>query len=114
INEGKEIIEKDNTVNQRKKPHTYRKNVPYSHSEALQMALNALEAYFIEQPLYAKVAIENISNTNLMVSNPKQLNSFAKYELDKNISEFKEDKISIEIEIQTETQMPQGGKETVE
>ena len=47
-----------------KKPHTYRARNPYSHREALQVALGVLRTYFLELPLLAMSIAENLGEAS--------------------------------------------------
>jgi hypothetical protein len=70
---------------------------PYSYSEALHVALNVLEEHFIVQPLFVGSILENMSKTSLGDSK----------------SESDQKRMTIEIEIQTETQLPKGDISTL-
>jgi hypothetical protein len=114
IDAGKDISEEESNPDKRKKPRTYRKKVPYTHAEALQIALNALESYFIEQPLFVESMTKNISETVLATPNPLQLDySEGKDSRDWILSESKGREKTFEIELQTETQISKIGKELI-
>jgi hypothetical protein len=46
INAGKDVSEREPATD-RRPPRVYRKTVPFTHEEALRVALDALTAYFI-------------------------------------------------------------------
>jgi hypothetical protein len=65
MDEGKDIDEAEvvKGKGKKKKRREYRKTVPYTDEEALKVALKALEAYFIGQPLFANSLHENMVKT---------------------------------------------------
>jgi hypothetical protein len=66
MDEGKDIDETEFVGSKRKKKRrVYRKAVAYTDKEALKVALNALEAYFIEQPLFGNSLHDNMAKTTL-------------------------------------------------
>ncbi|WP_292367791.1 hypothetical protein [Methanoregula sp. UBA64] len=115
IDSGKDIRAEEPEIDKRKNPHTYRKKVPYSHAEALQIAVDALESYFIEQPLFVKSMTENLGSTLLGGPNLISLDrSYEKNIRDKNSFVSAEKRKPVEIELRTETQMSIRGEETIE
>lgn len=58
IDAGKDVEERERFPGH-KKLRVYRKVVRLTDEEALQVALNALQAYFVEQPLFVNSAAEN-------------------------------------------------------
>jgi hypothetical protein len=47
------------------KPRSYRRTVPYSPEQALQVALDALQAHFVEQPLFINSLLDNMVHASL-------------------------------------------------
>lgn len=64
IDEGKETIESIPTSGRSKRSHEYRKVVPFTHEEALQVALKVLQGFFIEGPLLTNEIIKHFSDTS--------------------------------------------------
>ena len=97
INAGKEDtlpIESKHINGQAEKPHEYRKIVPFSPEEALQVALDVLQAYFIEQPLLINEITKNIAYAS----------EIHDVEIVRNFADVSE----IQIELHTETQIDEG------
>ena len=66
INAGKEDtlpINSRGIHSQAEKPHEYRKIVPFSTEESLQVALDVLQALLIEQPLLVNEIAKNFADT---------------------------------------------------
>src|SRR5690242_17055824 len=61
IDAGKDVTETERATDRRKKDRVYRKTVPFTHDEALQVALDALQANFVEQPLFVDSAADNLA-----------------------------------------------------
>ncbi|HKH46317.1 MAG TPA: hypothetical protein VKM72_16775 [Thermoanaerobaculia bacterium] len=59
IDAGKDVEEREPSRRSRKRPRVYRKVVRLSDEEALQVALDVLQAYFVEQPLFVDSAAKN-------------------------------------------------------
>lgn len=64
VDQGKDVQETEAPTRGRTtKSRVYRKTVPYPYDEALSVALNALAAYFIEQPLIVDSCLDNMRKT---------------------------------------------------
>jgi hypothetical protein len=61
VNAGKDIIAQERNKGS-KKARSYRRKVPYSPEEALEISLSVLESYFIEQPLLWDSALRNFNS----------------------------------------------------
>jgi hypothetical protein len=61
IGAGKEVVETPPASEGRKKLHSYRKAVPLTHEEALQVALDALRVCSVDLPLCVNSAVENLA-----------------------------------------------------
>lgn len=95
IDEGKVVELQQESTDRRRRPHRYRKTVPYTPEEALRVTLNVLNAYFVEQPLLANSALANFfPPTSAEDTSPRSNDR-------------------LEIEAQTETKVLPEGQETV-
>lgn len=119
IDAGKDISEIEQSPDRRKKSRIYRKTVPFTHEEALQVAIDALQAHFVEQPLFVESAAFNFSKTGIDQSRRRfrpgverpRLNSSKEREA-VSMEQVDEEK-EVQIELQTETQIEKSGPETV-
>jgi hypothetical protein len=118
IDAGKDVSETEPATDRRKKARVYRKTVPFTHEEALQIALEALQAYFVEQPLFVASAADSLAKASIGVprhdlpswavspgassSEPEPL----------SLERMNEEK-AVEIEMQTETQLSRTREETI-
>ena len=116
IDAGKDIRETD-PGRQRRRPRYYRKTVPLSYEEALDVAMDALRAYFIEQPLFVNSCVANMSEAAIDVQR-HQLQPppwfDAKEQSDHVALQAKGKERTIVIELQTETQIPRREEEPFE
>ncbi len=114
IDAGKDVSENQPATDRRKKTRVYRKTVPFSHEEALQTALDALQAYFVEQPLFVESAADSLTEATCGV--PKQM-SFGYRASSEKVEPIVLEGLgvekAIEIEMQTETQLSRTGEETI-
>ncbi|MDD2711076.1 MAG: hypothetical protein PHV34_24115 [Verrucomicrobiae bacterium] len=114
IDVGKDVSETEPPTDRRKNARAYRKAVPLSHEEALQIALNALQAYYVEQPLFASSAADNISKAAIGKPLQKEFTWQKDYKESEPISLDEEGaEKEIEIELQTETQISKTEEETL-
>lgn len=72
IDEGKDVSETEISRDRRQKPRTYRKTVPFTHDEALLVAIQVLEAHFIEVPLFINSAVADFTESALGIPEQKQ------------------------------------------
>src|SRR6185437_3275807 len=96
----------------------YRKTVPFTHEEALQIALDALQAYFVEQPLFVTSAADSFGKAAIGVPQHNLPNwahsSAASASEPEPLSlEGENEEKPVEIEMQTETQLSRTGEETI-
>jgi hypothetical protein len=70
IDAGKDVLETEPSNDRRRSARAYRKTVPFSHEEALQVALDALQAFFVEQPLFANSAAASFAAAPVGVPAP--------------------------------------------
>lgn len=111
IDAGKDVEEKASNP-RRKKPRSYRKAVPLSEEEALAAAVDVLQAYFVEQPLFVASAMDNAKSA--AVAGPRQetvLGSGNEANFDAETG--RDDEKMLDIELRAETQLTVGGDETL-
>jgi hypothetical protein len=60
IDAGKDVVETE-PASVRSAIRQYRKTVRFSDEEALRMAVDALQAHFVEQPLFVQSAVRNFT-----------------------------------------------------
>jgi hypothetical protein len=111
IDAGKDIEESEPAIDRHRKSRRYRKTVPFTEEQALQVAIGALRAYFVEQPLFLRTIAANFSEVAVTTSenfpvewNPENIKRFAL-----SLPAPKE----IEFELQVETQVVKSGDETM-
>jgi len=107
VDEGKDVEETEIVGSRRRRTRAYRKTVPYSYDEALRAALKALEAYFVEQPLFTSSVIGDLTNAALAV--PKRLHQSEDFGIDSKTLGVEK---PVEIELRTETQISAPAQET--
>lgn len=110
IDLGKDVSEVQRIS--RRRTRKYRKTVPFTHEEALQLALDVLHAYFVDLPLCINSALENFRSVAMGASTQGR----ARWGEEENrlitggnAGEGKE----IEIELQTVTQISRTQQETL-
>src|SRR6266540_2674208 len=104
-----EILERKRSGG-RRKPRAYRKTTRLTETEALGVALDVLQAYFVEQPLFVGSAEENFrkAGLNLGASRRRGGSRESPPVSDEEAGTQK----SLEIELQVETQLRKAGDET--
>jgi len=107
VDEGKDVEETEIVGSRRRRTRVYRKTVPYSYDEALRAALKALEAYFIEQPLFASSLTDDLSTAALGV--PKRMHQHSDSGIDIKTQGMEK---SVQVELRTETQISAPAQET--
>lgn len=115
IDTGKDVSESEPATDGRKKDRIYRKTVPFSHDEALQIALDALQAYFVEQPMFVSSSADNLAKSAIGVPQ-KGLQNWRVDGIEANESlslEGIDQEKAVEIELQTATQISRIGEETI-
>ncbi len=114
IDAGKDIEETEPSLDRRKKPRIYRKAVPFTHQEALAVAIDALQAHFVEQLLFKRSAAVNFTKSAVGVARKglfqKRLN-ISKEPEEMSLKQMDVEK-EVEIEVQIETQIDKSGPET--
>lgn len=108
IDSGTDIEETPVIQGKKSKAKTYRRSVPYTHKEALFVAIEALQAYFVELPLFIESVKSSFQKTecrDLPVSDTNNMplfpNASSKIEC---LNEANCDK-NIVIELKTERQI---------
>src|ERR1700680_458116 len=114
IDAGKDISETLPATRSLKKVHIYRKTVAFTHEEAIQIALDALQAYFVEQPLLIDEAASNFAEAGLGVPLSGRIRrQVSDGEREPIKTEQVGEEKQIEIELQTEPQISRAVNETV-
>lgn len=72
IDAGKDVSETEPATGRRNEARVYRKTVPFTHEEALHVALDALQSYFVELPLFANSAADNFAKAAVEVTTERQ------------------------------------------
>ena len=112
IDAGTDVVERE-PLRTAERPREYRKTVRFSDEEALDIALLALRAHFVEQPLLATSAMSEFGKAALEPEgSPGAGASF-----DQSTSPSGEDKplsIGVAFELQTETQVAPKDEQAVE
>jgi hypothetical protein len=102
INEGKDIRETEYLAANRVR--TYRRKLPYTHEEALQVALQVLNAYFIQQPQFANSVHDDLFRSAL--GTPRQ--SRSSRTIDELVPASSDNDKAVSIELRTETELTPG------
>lgn len=115
VDAGKDVDETQQVGKRRKRSRSYRRTVPYGYEEALQVALDALQAYFVEQPLFIDSCAKNMAATELSAPRPSRTHwqAVESHGDDTAIERVGERK-RIEIELRTETQISERKEEMFE
>ena len=112
IDAGTDVVERE-TLRTVDRPREYRKTVRFSDEEALDIALLALRAHFVEQPLLATSAMSVFGKATLEPEGSRRAGA----SFDQSTSPSREDKplsIRVEFEFQTETQVIPKDEQAVE
>lgn len=106
IDAGKDIRETERPTDRRKKNvRTYRRKVPYTHEEALAVALDVLQAHFIELPMFVKSAAADFEEAAVDVPADARRQPPNRYDIEAVTLKDKGEIKQLQIEIQTETQL---------
>lgn len=106
IDVGKDIQEREQAQERKGKQRIYRKTVRFTNEEALQVAMEVLRAYFVEQPFFVNSALDDFAKsgygvpTEGIVDRPNDA-ATRRAEGPRGVGVPKE----VEIELQTETQI---------
>ncbi|MGA2050836.1 MAG: hypothetical protein ABSG96_24330 [Terracidiphilus sp.] len=115
VDAGKDVDETQQVGKRRKRSRSYRRTVPYDYEEALQAALDALQAYFVEQPLFIASSAKNMAATELGNTQPSRTRWQAvEGHWDEVVSKSVNERKRIEIELRTETQISERNEEMFE
>lgn len=111
IDSGKDVSERQHSP-RRKRPRLYRKTVRFSDEEALRIAIEALQAHFVEQPLFVMSASRHFAAAALGDHvDPWRV---TRAEPQKTVpAETVGAEKALEIEVQTETQISRADEQTV-
>jgi hypothetical protein len=111
IDAGKDIDEQEPSSSRRKNRRKYRKAVRLSEEEALAAAVDVLQAYFVEQPLFVSSAMDNVRAAAL--DGPrKEFDGKRAWQAVRKDAAGAGDEKFLEIELRVETQLTAGGDET--
>ena len=111
---GKDVEEIEPSNDLRKKGRIYRKTAPFRNEEALQIALDALQACFVEQPLFVASAADSFTKAAIGVLQQSELMHYESIdESEPVLLEYQDVEKAMEIEIQSETQLSKTGDETI-
>jgi hypothetical protein len=114
VDTGRDVEETEPSMGRRKRSRSYRKTVPYTFEEALQVALSALRAYFIEQPLLLNSCLQNFDGTLIEARGQRPPHS-RQWDATKDINVAQNSlgqSKEVEIELRTETQLSKLERET--
>lgn len=101
IDAGKDVELEDSSIRSRKMTRRYRKHVAYSDREAVQVAVKALEAYFVELPMIINSISETFAKAG--IEGPRE-RSYFKDARSRETSGVGAEK-TIVLELQAETQI---------
>jgi hypothetical protein len=106
IDVGKDVSEITTSAKNRKKRREYRKTVPFTDEEALRVAVDALQAYFVEQPLFSRSISTNFTSAGIDVSTQTTVKRYQQARSTESADvKFVNEAKQIEFETQTETQI---------
>lgn len=107
IDAGKDIRETERPRGRRQRAlRTYRRKVPYTHEEALAVALDVLQAHFIEIPMFVKSAAADFEEAAIGVPvDSRRGQTQNKHEVEAVTLKDTGAPKQLQIEIQTETQL---------
>jgi hypothetical protein len=114
INAGKDVRESAPTTGRRKKRRVYRRTIPLTQEDALRVALDVLQAYFVEQPLFVSSEADNFSKA--AIGRSEQHGFVWQMGIEKAESltlEAENTEKAVEIELETETQIFGGDQATL-
>lgn len=115
VDAGKDVDETQQVGQRRKRSRSYRRTVPYSYGEALQVAVDALQACFVEQPLFIDSCTKNMATTEVGAARPPRIRWQAvESHHDEAAIESIGKRKRIEIELRTETQISEPNQEMFE
>lgn len=113
IDAGKDVEEHENIPGLRRRARGYRKTVRLTDEEALRMALDGLQAHFVEQPLFVISAARDFKAVAAghPVGNRRRSRSGNQQSPSVPLEEVDTAKV-LEIELQTETQISRKDQQT--
>lgn len=109
IDLGKDVTETQQVG--RNRVRKYRKTVPFTHEEALRVALDVLQAYFVDLPLCINSCIDNFRATAVGASK-QDLSPWVAEEKVSVSTEHVGSEKEVEVELQTATQISRTQQET--
>jgi len=115
IDAGKDIRQTETPVGRRQRAaRSYRQKVPYSHEEALAVALDVLQSHFIELPMFINSAAANFEKAAVGVpADTRRGQSPIRHEAEAVILKAQGEQKQLQIELQTETQLSPTNEDTL-
>ena len=115
IDAGKDIRQTETPVGRRQRAaRTYRQKVPYSHEEALAVALDVLQSHFIELPMFINSAAADFEKAAVGVpADIRQGQSPIRHEAETVTLKAQGEQKQLQIELQTETQLSPTNEDTL-
>jgi hypothetical protein len=112
VDAGKDVEEAEPSGRRKKNARVYRKTVPYTYGEALQVAIHALTAYFVEQPLLVESCLDNMAHAVLGAKHQRYYWLADKKQPLGIIPNTDNSEKVVQIELRTETQISRPDQET--
>ncbi len=113
IDAGKDVEEKE-SLSRRKRARSYRRTVRFSDAEALNIVIEALQAHFIEQPVFLNSAEKEFLHT--VIAGPAWRSPLGLDDEETSLfaDEGSDSPKSLVVELQTETQFSSEDQQTFE
>lgn len=105
VNAGRDVQETEQVRKRggKMKSLSFRRTVPFSTEQALEVALEALKAHFVEQPLFANSVLDDMAQSAFGVVEAGSQQSPSKQTILK--AQGRGEQKAVEIELRTETQL---------
>jgi hypothetical protein len=114
IDAGRDVEERElePVRGRRRKPRSYRKTMPFTDEQALQIAVSVLQAHFVEQPLFVRSATQQFQAAG--IGQPEeQWRWWPPEGQSQPLIEGVGVPKALEVELQTETQLVKSGEPTI-
>jgi hypothetical protein len=108
IDVGKDVSDTEPLAGKVRRSRIYRKAVPYTHQEALAVALDVLQSFFVEQAMFVNSASEVFAKAAVAVASPNA----TRFSLEgsQSFASGEGEEKAIVIELETETQINKTGE----
>jgi hypothetical protein len=105
VNAGRDVQETEQVRKRggKMKSLSFRRTVPFSTEQALEVALEALKAHFVEQPLFANSVLDDMAQSAFGVVEAGSQQTQSKQTVLK--AQGRGEQKTVEIELRTETQL---------